>query len=302
MNRIKHAYDSVAPDKEKLLSARMDFINKVEAMPAEQKERIKTHKNWHIAVAAAACLIIATVSIGAFTGKMSIANTMGNISDVEELGIDLPEMVGDFKQASVMCHNWVGQGDLDPISIINPLYRNYTVSYDKPFDIVWQDLGPLNDPSGFNGVHAKQSIHVSVGSSKGFSSEDWERFAGYDSSTKKWIPYTLFEDDNSTVSYENIEEIEYRGATIWIYDVMTHYKKHEPGYCSDAGAHWYDPETECYFQIRFSSPSYDENTSESYDKDGKLLHKANEQWIREYSYLSKAELLGYIKELIDLNR
>ncbi len=302
MNRIIHAYDSIAPEKDKLISGRMDFIEKVETMPTEQNEHTKSHKTWHIAAAIAACLIIGTVSIGAFTGRMSIANTSGDISDVEELGIDLPEIIGDFKQGNVMCHNWVRQGDHDPKSILNPIYRNYTVSYEKPFDIIWKDIGPLADPSGFNGVHDKQALVLGVGSSKGFSAEDWERFAGYDGKNKKWIPYGVRDLEGITVSYKNMEEIEYKGATIWIYDVMTHYKDQEPEYCSDAGAHWYDPETECYFQISFSSPSYHENIEESYDKDGNLLHKANEYWIREYSYMSKVELLGYIKEIIDLNR
>ncbi len=302
MNRIRHAYDSALPNNETLEAGRMEFLEKLDRRSKEMPHTEKTRKTWYVAAIAAVCFIIATVSIGAFTGKMSIANTSGDISAVKAMGVELPKTIGDFRQGNVTCHNWVRQGAHDPESILDPIYSNYTVSYIKPFDIEWQDLGPLNDPSGFNGVHAIQSISIGVGSSEDFSAEDWERFAGYDGVTKKWIPHRVFDDENSTVSYENIEEVEYKGVTIWIYDVMTHYKLHEPEYCSDAGAHWYDPEKQCYFQISFSSPSYDENTSESYDKDGNLLHKANEHWIREYSYLTKTELLLYIKELIDLNR
>ncbi len=302
MNRIIHAYDSAVPDEETLDAGRMMFLEKLDKVE-ERPPISKTTNVWHIAAAAAACLVIATAAVGAFTGKMSIANTSGDISAVEELGIDLPEMIGDFKQRNVTYHNWVRQGDEDLKSILDPMYRSYTVTYVKELDIAWQDIGPLADPDAFNGVHDLQTLSVGVGSSEGFSAEDWERFAGYDGETKGWIPNgILLDEEKSTVSYENVEVIEYRGATIWIYDVMKHNKSSEPEYTSDAGAHWYDPEKECYFQIDFGSPSYHKNTSTSYDKDGNLLHQANESWIREYSYLSKAELLGYIKEIIDLNR
>ena len=44
---------------------------------------------------------------------MSIAVTPGDISAVKDLGIDLPEMIGEFKQDSVSCNNWVSQGVFD---------------------------------------------------------------------------------------------------------------------------------------------------------------------------------------------
>lgn len=302
MNRIKNAYENATPSNGELAAYREEFIKELDA-PRGTARPLKTgnRRRWRRVAIIAACLIVSTAAVMAFTGKMSIAVTPGDISAVRDLGIDLPEMIGEFKQSSVSCHNWVIQGSFNLINDL--IYKDYTVQYKKAFDIVWHDRGPYGDPSGFSGLHDSQDIYVGVGSSKGFSEEDWKRFAGYDGETKKWIPYgVLIDNENETVTYENVEEIEYRNATIWLYDVTRHNKNHEPEYFSDAGAHFYDPENECYFSISFVSPSYDENKAESYDKDGNLIHKANEKWVREYNYLSKAELLEYIKEIIDLNR
>ena len=304
MNRIKTAYENAAPGTGELAAYREEFIKELDA-PRGAARPINTgnSRRWRRVAIVAACLVVATVSVMAFTGKMSIAVTPGDISAVKDLGIDLPEMIGEFKQDSVSCNNWVSQGVFDIKSILDPVYKSYTVRYEKAFDIVWHDRGPYEDPAGFSGSHTSQSIYVGVGSSAGFSAKDWERFAGYDGETKKWIPYgVLIDNENETVSYENVEELEYRGATIWLYDVMRHNKNSEPEYCSDAGVHFYDPEKECFFYISFVSPGCLENRSESYDKDGDLIHKANEKWVREYNYLSKSELLGYIKEIIDMNR
>jgi len=288
MNRIKTAYENAAPGSGELAAYREEFIKELDAPQGTVAKPLNTgnRRRWRRVAIVAACLVLCTAAVAAISNHMSIWNTSGSFGELEKLNVQLPETIDEYERTSLTYHNWVPQGSEDIKFLIKPIYRSYTLEYSKPVIFSWEY------PSGEKEqIRDKEGIYLYFGLSDGIEGEDWKRFANYDPETKKWIPYTVFEYEDSTLNYENLEEISYRGATIWLYDRVRYNKNDsiKSESYSDAGANWYDPETGAFFEATFFSPTYH-------------INQEKEEWTRPYNVLSKDRLLEYVKEIIDLNR
>ena len=293
MNRIKTAYENSAPTSGELAAYREEFIKELDAPQGTVAKPLNTgnRRRWRRVAIVAACLVLCTAAVAAISNHMSIWNTSGSFSELETLGLQLPEKLGEYERTDLTYHNWVPQGSEDIKFLTKPIYRSYTLHYTKPVSITWNYSSGEKET-----VTSTADLALLFGSTEGFKGDDWTRFANYDPETKKWIPYTVFEYEDSTLSFENLEELSYRGATIWIFDRVRRNKidSIKPESFSDAGAEWYDPELEMYFQVSFYSPSYFSPSGHADDN--------NKEWIRPYTILSKDMLLEYVKKIIDLNR
>ena len=71
MNRIKNAYENATPSNGELAAYREEFIKELDA-PRGTARPLKTgnRRRWRRVAIIAACLIVATAAVMAFTGKM----------------------------------------------------------------------------------------------------------------------------------------------------------------------------------------------------------------------------------------
>ncbi|MBR5730776.1 MAG: hypothetical protein IKX89_02365 [Firmicutes bacterium] len=300
MNRIKNAYDSIAPGAGELAAQRDTFLQELDVpQTGIRSVRKRISRRWRVAAVIASCLIIGTAAVGATTGKLRTWVIDSNRLMIKSLDIDLPDSLGDYELNEYQHYDRLPEGEEHVSGLSKPLYRSYGVYYSKPNNI---------DYVGFDGSHGTEyrsdRIHLTFGFTEGLEDEDWMTYFHYDPETKKWIPYenTVFPGSDLTRTTENLEEISYRGATIWIYELTWHQKEGKPEYYYDAGANWYDSEIGAWFQADFSTPTYDVIVDKAYDKNGNLIHDSVEEVIRPENVLSKETLLEYIKEIIDLNR
>ncbi len=297
MNKIKKAYDSIAPGAVELAVRREAFLQKLDAPQSGASTVRSSRCRRRIAVIIAACLIIGTAAIAASTGKLRTWVIDSNRLMLKSLDIELPDSLGDYELNEYQHYDRLPEGEEPVLGISKPLYRSYGVYYSKPNNIDF-----VSSDGGHGTQYRSDRIHLTFGFTEGLKDEDWMTYFHYDPETKKWIPYNDAESSTNIRTTENLEEISYRGATIWIYELTWRQKEGKPEYYYDAGANWYDPEIGAWFQADFSTPTYDVIVDKAYDKDGNLIHESKEEYIRPTNVLDKETLLEYIKEIIDLNR
>ena len=139
-----------------------------------------------------------------------------------------------------------------------------------------------------------------------------------------WMPYFSFDMGKMTPNLEpgnitNMEELEYKGAKIWVYE---HTRKWEDEDHSDYSwispnmAEWqkksimeytwtefkdaesfcYDQETKTFFSISYAGETFVARKSEENSSDWELVYE------RDYCMLTREKALEYIKAVIDENR
>ena len=313
MNRIRQAYDDAAPAAAELAANREGFLQALDSSQGVRPLAKARHgRRWYVAAMIAACLIIGTVVGTTHTNQLETWIIDGNLSTLKKLNVVLPEKIGDLGITGMQYFDRIYKGeekehfllifgDYRIIPGTKPLYRSYSVEYSKPHNYeYWNHNGSHGTQGG------KDSIHLRISFTEGFKDEDWWTYLHYDPESKKWV--SSFTDDEFDWPYEGVrtvedfEEISYRGATIWIFNFVWRYKEAKPAYYYDPYAQWYDPEIGAAFEVYFSTPRYFSNKDLEFDKNGNLIYESFEEWVRPECVLSKAQMLEYIKEIIDLNR
>ena len=255
----------------------------------------------------AVCLIIGAgariVSVRAGSSQIRTWVIDEDLSALNDLNVKLPKKLGEYPQTSLKFFERITDGEEDEYFLSvgddykikpgsQPIYRSYYLEYSVKNKI------EHFDESGHGARLYREGLFLTFGFTEGLKDEDWMTFFHYDPETKKWIPYEYNESSVLIRTVENLEEISYRGATIWIYDLVSRRKDEEKPDYYDAGVHWYDPEIGAYFSIDFDTFTIAKFPDGTYDKDGNPLIEV----VRPTNVLDKDTLLKYVKEIIDLNR
>ncbi len=139
-----------------------------------------------------------------------------------------------------------------------------------------------------------------------------------------WMPYFSFDMVKMTPNLEpgnitNLEELEYKGAKIWVYERTRKWEDEDHSDYSwispnmaewqrksimeytwtefkDAEAFCYDQETKTFFSISYAGETFVAKKSEENSSDWDLVYE------RDYCMLTKEKALEYIKAVIDENR
>lgn len=309
MNRIKTAYENAAPTSGELAAYREEFIKELDAPQGTVKPlKAINRRRWRRVAIIVACLVLFTVAAGAVSSQIRTWVIDTDLRALKKLNVILPEKIGEYDKTKLQYLDRIHDGEEGEYLIFDgndytiksgtePMYRSYRLEYSKP-----NNLEYWNYDGGHGTQYRKDRIVLTFGFTGGLKDEDWKTYFHYDPESKKWIPYETNETPDLIRSVEDLEEISYRGATIWIYNLVTRNKEGKPSDYYDAGANWYDPEIGAYFQADFDTPTYDVHVDKAFDKNGNLIYESTEEWVRPTNVLDKETLLKYIKEIIDLNR
>lgn len=226
-----------------------------------------------------AALLILTVSVITFAGGGVSRGAWifhGTLKECEKMGVYCPERLGPYRmdeQDISRCHVVSAETDMLK-AFFRPDYIWMSVTYKK---------------------NSRQSLSVSFGA---MDHPLWACVSDFDMEHAVWNeilhPESLSrhnETEGSFTYIDHITEHTYRNCTVYLYDEITEYTDSaEPALpladCRHAYAVWTDPDAGIWFRLcSFDSPWETEGESST--------------CIRQDKGVTKEELFGYAKEIID---
>ena len=244
------------------------------------KKAVRTGKMRRRLFPAFVVLLTLAISGAVFSGSARKSHGAwvfhGSRKEIEKMGVYCPEQLGPYRidEQSADSLHMVSAGAGSLKAFFRPDYTWMSVSYEK---------------------NSRQSLSLSLGT---MDHPLWADASGYDLENDIWngrlYPETLtwYDEAQGSVSYvDHITEHTYQNCTIYLYDRITEYAgSADPAPpltdYRDACAVWTDPEIGVWFGI---SPF-----CAVWEMDGDSY-----TYIREDEGVTKEEMLGYVKEIID---
>lgn len=214
-----------------------------------------------------AMLLIGSASVLAMNGNLAGWVKGSSFGVVKEMGFDYPEQLGDYSAKNANRINVAPEEYHDYEAFISPLYTWMSIDYQKDSQHgLSLSFGRMDDPM-------------------------WEYCSGYDEEGNWQSDVYNYTDADGSSTVENLSIEEYRGCTIYLYDsVHLDYSTDSPiSRYQDAGASWIDKEIGIWFHMSCSGTLWET------DSDGYI-------YIRDEVGVTQAQILEYVKTIIDCNR
>lgn len=256
------------------LCASDDVLDKVRQRISSYSQDISnstSRKNFRVlrpaVVLAATMLLLGSISVLAMSGKLGGWVKDCSFADVKEMSFVYPEQLGDYSAKNVNSVNVAPEEYQDGEALTNPLYTWMTIDYQRD---IHHDLslsfGQMDNPL-------------------------WSYCFNYDEEGNWQSDAYNYADESGSSTVKNLSTEEYRGCTIYLYDsVYLDYSTDSPiAHYQDAGASWIDKEIDICFHISCNGTLWET------DSDGYT-------YIRDEVGVTQAEILEYVKKIIDCNR
>lgn len=249
-----------------------------EVLEKASKKQAKHFSRHAIALAAIMVLVVSSITLASngIIHKSAWVH-QGTASEIKQMGLDYPEQLGSYKvdntQISRVHVTDTLSDDIKAFS--KPDYTFMTLRYDKD---------------------KYQSLSLNFGK---MDNSLWAYSFGYDKETCIWDgaadpdSYTTHNKEEGKISYiDNLSKHKYKDCTIYLYDQVVEYDtavnsdipidKYQ-----DAAATWTDKKADICFSLMAEYTISEKQEDDTYI------------YIREKQGVTKTEMLGYIKNIID---